>query len=143
MLAPLLTFKTRASHQHTPTRPSLSQKKKTLWNVPSTDVIAVTRKIRKTPQKNKNSQAALLGLKRCQHSKLSARFVATSVLRRTPRTGQAQRAEILPFRNARGRFLSQRGRVVQHHQLRPNWKERYQRINSVCSRYASLCDFQV
>ena len=37
-----------------------------------------------------------------------------------PGTGHAQRAEILPFRNASGRFLSQRGCVVEHYQLRPN-----------------------
>ena len=34
--------------------------KKTQWNVPSTDVIAVTRKKSNNTQKNKNSQAALL-----------------------------------------------------------------------------------
>ena len=84
-----------------------------------------------------NSQAALLGLMRCQHSKLlpsrNCRNVCPSPnppdgARRhrlvCPGTGQAQRAEILPFRNASGRFLSQRGCVVQHYQLLPNWKGR-------------------
>ena len=84
-------------------------------------------------QKNKNSQATLLGLMRRQHSKLPpAGIVATFVPRRTPPdgarrhrlvcpgTGQAQRAEILPLRNASGRILSQRGCAVQHYQLRPN-----------------------
>ena len=37
-----------------------------------------------------------------------------------PVSGQAQRGEILPFRNANGRFLSQRGCVVRRCQLPPN-----------------------
>ena len=104
---------------------SLQKKKKSNeWCVPPTDVIAVTRKSRK------NSQAALLGLMRCQHSKLPpAGIVAMFVPRQTsldgarrhqhvcPRAGQAQRAEILPFLDVGGRFLSQRGYVVQHCQL--------------------------
>ena len=37
-----------------------------------------------------------------------------------PGQGRRSGAEILPFRNASGRFLSQRGCVVQHCQLRQN-----------------------
>ena len=62
----------------------------------------------KNPPKSKKSQARLLGFVRCQHPKLlPAGIVAAFVPRRT-----AQRAGINPFRNANGRFLSQRGCVV-------------------------------
>ena len=77
--------------------------KKTQWNVQTADVMA----LKKSPKIQK-SQVRLLGFVRCQHPKLlSAGIVAAFVPRRT-----AQRAGIIPFRNANGRFLSQRGCVV-------------------------------
>ena len=56
----------------------------------------------------KKSQVRLFGFVRCQHPKLlPAGIVAAFVPRRT-----AQRAGIIPFRNANGGFLSQRGCAV-------------------------------
>ena len=74
-------------------------KKKPQWHVPSTDVKAVTRKNRKKNSPQKYSQAALLGLMRCQHSKLpSAGIVATFVPRQTPQTAQVAIGSSVPSR---------------------------------------------
>ena len=134
---------------------SLPPKKKTLWNVPATNVMAVTRKKRKNSQKKQKltgSSPRTHGVSaleasssrncRCvrpspdrpddaRRHRLVCRQVASSSpyevqacfarnaaeLLTLSGTGQAQRAEILPFRKESGRFMSQRGCVVKHYQL--------------------------
>ena len=100
-------------------------KKKTQWNVPSTDVIAVTRKkIEKhtekqkltgsSPRTHEVSALEASSSRNCRYVRPSPDPPAGARRHRLvcPGTGHAQRAEILPFRNARGRFLSQRGCTV-------------------------------
>ena len=85
--------------------------KKTPWNVQTADVMAPEKLEKETPQKAQKSQVRLLGFVRCQHSKLPPAGIVAAFV--PPRT--AQRARIIGFGNANGRFLRQHGCVANTH----------------------------
>ena len=73
-----------------------------------------------SPQTHEVSEHEDSSSKNCHDVRPSPRFGRRAHRFRhvCPGTGQAKRAEIIPFRNASGRCSSQRGCAVKHYQLR-------------------------